>query len=215
VNVQHFDYCACAGTFPHDIVRAINAAVAVLQDKPAPAPFSIKDKKEAIFFLAHFLGDVHQPLHVGAVYLNPKGRLLNPDGKGGLNKASETHGGNSILDGKTNMLARERWPRTSSCLRAPSSVTRPERPAASMRACSSPRSGPSPITWHSNGIDRLASIWQASIKWRKPLISSSRPTARISPGWRPSGWKAKSAGRTPQWTMRKCSRAAGETLPAR
>ena len=103
VNVQHFDYCACAGKFPHDIVRAINAAVAVLQDKPAPAPFSIKDKKEAIFFLAHFLGDLHQPLHVGAVYLNPKGRLLNPDGKGGLKKASETHGGNSILDGKANM----------------------------------------------------------------------------------------------------------------
>ena len=52
-------------------ISAINAAIRVLQDRPkATAPLSITDKKEALFLLAHFVGDIHQPLHVGAVYLD-------------------------------------------------------------------------------------------------------------------------------------------------
>src|ERR1700738_5236819 len=60
------------GTSDHDIVSAINACIAVLQDRPVPSPFFIKDKKEALFLLAHFVGDIHQPLHVGAIYLDSK-----------------------------------------------------------------------------------------------------------------------------------------------
>jgi hypothetical protein len=49
------------GTNSHDLVAAIGAAIAVLKDQPAPAPFSIKDKKEALLLLVHFVGDLHQP----------------------------------------------------------------------------------------------------------------------------------------------------------
>jgi hypothetical protein len=86
------------GTSDHDVVSAINACIAKLQhpDRPAPAPFSIKDQKEALFLLVHFVGDLHQPLHVGAVYLDPNGgERVDPDATG-LDPATETQGGNAI-----------------------------------------------------------------------------------------------------------------------
>ena len=86
------------GTGDHDIVSAINACIAVLQDRPVPSPFFIKDKKEALFLLAHFVGDIHQPLHVGAVYLDSKGERVDPD-KTGLDPDTETRGGNAIYMG--------------------------------------------------------------------------------------------------------------------
>jgi hypothetical protein len=101
VSVHYYEYkFGLKGTFAHDIVHAINAAIDVLRDKPAREPFSIKDKKEAIFMLAHFVGDLHQPLHVGSVYLDERGKLINPDGPQG-SKAEETQGGNLLGDGPT------------------------------------------------------------------------------------------------------------------
>jgi hypothetical protein len=95
VAIQHDTYDRKdVGTSDHDVVSAINAAILVLQGKPAPTPFSIKDKKE-LFLLAHFVGDLHQPLHVGAVYLNAAGGEVNPD-VGTFDKNSETAGGNRI-----------------------------------------------------------------------------------------------------------------------
>jgi hypothetical protein len=80
VAIQHDDYSpSYVGTNNHDVVNAINAAIAVLKDQPAPSPFAIRDKKEALFLLAHFVGDLHQPLHVGAVYLAQNGTVANPD----------------------------------------------------------------------------------------------------------------------------------------
>jgi S1/P1 Nuclease len=96
VSIQNNDYDRRhVGTSDHDIVSAINAAIFVLQGKPVPPPFSIKDPKEALFLLAHFVGDIHQPLHVGAVYLKPDGTLADPD-QDGLDEQSETAGGNLI-----------------------------------------------------------------------------------------------------------------------
>jgi S1/P1 Nuclease len=90
------------GTNDHDLVSAIGAAIAVLTDKPAPPPFSIKDKKEALLMLTHFLGDLHQPLHVGGVYLDNQGKLVDPDA-GPENPATETQGGNLIQDQNLNL----------------------------------------------------------------------------------------------------------------
>ncbi len=104
VAIQHDDYeRAYAGTGDHDIVAAINAAILVLIDKPAPAPFSVSDKKEALLLLAHFVGDLSRPLHVGAVYLNSSGDLINPDSPGPLDPATETVGGNAIKDEQTDL----------------------------------------------------------------------------------------------------------------
>jgi len=111
-NTYHFDDVAIqrdrfdrnfAGTNDHDIVAAINAAVAVLLDRPAPPPFSIVDKKEALFMLAHLVGDLHQPLHVGAVYLDPKGQLVDPDVTHTIDPNTETAGANIIFDQSRNL----------------------------------------------------------------------------------------------------------------
>jgi hypothetical protein len=94
------------GTSDHDLVSAVGAAIAVLTDKPAPAPFSIKDKKEALLLLAHFVGDLHQPLHVGVVYLDAGGKLVDPD-EAAENPATETAGGNLIQD--QNLSLHHEW----------------------------------------------------------------------------------------------------------
>jgi hypothetical protein len=88
-----------AGTNKHDIVSAINAAIAVLKGQPSPEPFSIKDEKEALFLLAHFVGDLHQPLHVGSVYLDENGNRLNPASPAEVDESTETSGGNFLFFG--------------------------------------------------------------------------------------------------------------------
>jgi hypothetical protein len=84
-------------------VAAIGAAIAVLTDRPAPPPFSIRDKKEALFMLAHFIGDLHQPLHVGSVYLDADGNLVDPDVEHQIDPATATIGGNAIQDQNVNL----------------------------------------------------------------------------------------------------------------
>lgn len=83
------------GTGPQDVVQGINAAITVLrcpgtQTCTVAAPFDIRDKREALFMLSHFVGDLHQPLHVGAVYLNRNHRPGGDTGK-------MTTGGNWLL----------------------------------------------------------------------------------------------------------------------
>jgi len=102
IERDHFDR-SFQGTNEHDLVAAIGAAIAVLSDKPAPPPFSIKDKKEALLMLAHFVGDVHQPLHVGSVYLDADGRLIDPDIAHAIDPMTATAGGNAIQDQNVNL----------------------------------------------------------------------------------------------------------------
>jgi hypothetical protein len=106
-NTYHFDDVAVErdgfdrrymGTNDHDLVAAITAAIAVLKGKSTPTPFSIADKKEALFMLAHFLGDLHQPLHVSAIYLDANGQLVDPDAAHRVDPATDTEGGNLIHD---------------------------------------------------------------------------------------------------------------------
>jgi len=97
VNVhEHADYnAAYFGAQSFDVVHAIKAAEAVLRCTAgrtcaAPSPFSVVDKREALFLLAHFLGDAHQPLHVGAVYLDANNSETGDNG-------TPTAGGNLLL----------------------------------------------------------------------------------------------------------------------
>jgi S1/P1 Nuclease len=115
-NTYHFDDVAIQrptfdrndkGTNNHDLVAAITAAIAVLSDKPAPPPFSIVDKKEALLLLAHFMGDLHQPLHVGAIYLDAEGRPVDPDLAKAVDPATDSVGGNAISD--ENISLHREW----------------------------------------------------------------------------------------------------------
>jgi hypothetical protein len=86
------------GTNDHDVVAAVAAAIAMLRGKAVPPPFSIKDKREALILLVHFVGDLHQPLHVGVVYLEADGKLADPDIAHTIDPVTRTFGGNAIQD---------------------------------------------------------------------------------------------------------------------
>ncbi len=107
VAKQHDGYdSSYAGTSDHDIVSAVNAAVLALTNPTAQSrpPFSIVDQKEALLLLAHFVGDLHQPLHVGAIYLDPSGNPANPDLSAQKDTATGTEGGNAIcIDPAVNL----------------------------------------------------------------------------------------------------------------
>lgn len=96
VALQHDRYAlGYTGTSDHDIVHAIHAAVSVLKGQAQPKPFHFGDQREALSILAHLVADVHQPLHVGAVFLDSDGRLVNPD-EASYDKGSNTVGGNAL-----------------------------------------------------------------------------------------------------------------------
>lgn len=84
------------GTREFDLVGATRTAVKVLQGEPAPAAYNLKGPREALLVLTHFVGDLHQPLHVGSVYLDADGNPVDPE-KTGLDPASHTIGANRIL----------------------------------------------------------------------------------------------------------------------
>jgi S1/P1 Nuclease len=97
ISIDHDDYeSGFVGARGDDVEMAIAAAVDVLRGKAAPAPFSITTKREALLLLVHYAGDIHQPLHVGAIYLDAEGHPVAPD-TAGYDLATETRGGNEIL----------------------------------------------------------------------------------------------------------------------
>lgn len=104
VAIEHNTYDrADVGTSDHDVVSAINATIAKLKGHSVPAPFSLTTRKEALRVLAHFVGDVHQPLHVGAIYLDATGHEVNPD-SGTFDPATKTRGGNLLIHGRNSKL---------------------------------------------------------------------------------------------------------------
>ncbi len=98
VNVhEHSDYSVTYfGAGPNDVVQAIKAATIALKCKTdwascaIPEPFHLASKREALLLLSHFVGDLHQPLHVGAVYLDDEARETGDSG-------AETIGGNALF----------------------------------------------------------------------------------------------------------------------
>jgi hypothetical protein len=96
IAIQHMAYSSTFfGARHDDIVAAVVATTRVLKGSPAPAPFNIKDKAEALRLLAHYAGDIHQPLHVGAIYLTGDGSEVNPDA-GTYDPRTATRGGNNV-----------------------------------------------------------------------------------------------------------------------
>jgi len=94
VGRDHYDP-TFVGARDSDVVHAIVAATHVLKGDPCPPPFSFKDKREALLVLTHYVGDIHQPLHVGAVYLDQNGNRVDPD-PSTFDPKTATKGGNFI-----------------------------------------------------------------------------------------------------------------------
>jgi hypothetical protein len=77
-----------------DIVHMISYCVDVLRGEiPENNPRKIT-KPVAVILLAHYVGDIHQPLHVGAEYFNRAGQAVDPDKN---QPGTEDEGGNTLM----------------------------------------------------------------------------------------------------------------------
>jgi len=65
-----------------DVVHMIPYCAAVLQGKVSEDNPRKITKRIAVMLLAHYVGDIHQPLHVGAQYFDAHGKPINPDDDG-------------------------------------------------------------------------------------------------------------------------------------
>jgi hypothetical protein len=82
-----------AGRSKWDIVHTIPYCIAVLKGEvPEDNPRKIT-KPIAVILLAHFVGDIHQPLHVGAEFFDKDGHVTNP---GKTVQSLEDQGGNTL-----------------------------------------------------------------------------------------------------------------------
>ncbi len=81
------------GRSPWDIVHMMSYCIAVLRGEEPETNARGITKPIAIILLAHFVGDIHQPLHVGAEYFDASGKPANPDKPGTV---YPDEGGNSL-----------------------------------------------------------------------------------------------------------------------
>jgi hypothetical protein len=82
-----------AGRSEWDIVHMMRYCIAVLQGQEPEDNARKITKPIAVILLAHFVGDIHQPLHVGAQYFDAQGHPANPGGGGEI---FPDEGGNSL-----------------------------------------------------------------------------------------------------------------------
>lgn len=105
VQKAHYDP-ALPGASQIDLLHAIGATVAVLKSGKATAksapPFNISGQREALRLLAHYIGDLHQPLHVGALYLSDSGQPMDPTTQAEAD-AHDTVGGNKLMTEHDNL----------------------------------------------------------------------------------------------------------------
>ncbi len=82
------------GTTDHDIVHTLRTCIAVLRKSNDVRDNPLKiNKRIALMLIAHYLGDLHQPLHVGCSYVDEHNNFVNPKTAG---KAQPDAGANNF-----------------------------------------------------------------------------------------------------------------------
>ena len=104
IPIQETHYFAGShGAQKIDVVHMIRNCIAILEGHSSKTnnPTNIPPKI-ALRLLAHFVGDVHQPLHVGAAYFASatSAVIVNPNTTAGT---AEDHGGNKVSFHSTNL----------------------------------------------------------------------------------------------------------------
>jgi hypothetical protein len=77
-----------------DVVHMISYCVGVLRGEIPENNARKITKPVAVILLAHYVGDIHQPLHVGAEYFNQSGQAVDPDKN---QPGIEDEGGNTFM----------------------------------------------------------------------------------------------------------------------
>jgi hypothetical protein len=88
------------GTADDDIVQTLKQAIAVLQGRDTPATNPHKfTKRQALILIVHMTGDIHQPLHVGAAFVDKTGKFVVPKTKMEIDETAvfDSRGGNNFL----------------------------------------------------------------------------------------------------------------------
>jgi hypothetical protein len=71
VAIQQPEYrLGAAGTRDDDVVQIIKQTVDILRGRTPNRGPAVLSRKQALWVLAHMVGDIHQPLHVGAAYFD-------------------------------------------------------------------------------------------------------------------------------------------------
>ena len=101
VPFQHEHYKdGAVGTEDVDIVQSLKQAIAVLQGKTDPAlnPHNFT-RRQALLIIAHMVGDIHQPLHVGAAFIGKDGKFAIPPKHADIDSLNfyDSRGGNNLL----------------------------------------------------------------------------------------------------------------------
>jgi len=95
VPFQLDHYAAGAvGTADDDVVQTLQQAIAVLQgrDTPLTNPH-LFTQRQALMLVTHMTGDIHQPLHVGAAFVDRGGQFVVP-------RTQEEIGGDAVFDSR-------------------------------------------------------------------------------------------------------------------
>lgn len=90
------------GAADEDVVQTLTQAISVLRGQASPATNPHRfTQREALFVVAHLVGDIHQPLHVGSAYID-KQRYILPNNHIQAEQTT-TQGANLLLDRKYNL----------------------------------------------------------------------------------------------------------------
>ena len=81
------------GREPFDIVHMIPFCIRVLKGEEPETNDRAITKAVAVILLVHYMGDIHQPLHVGAEYFDSKGKPFEPSES---DKGFADQGGNKL-----------------------------------------------------------------------------------------------------------------------
>ncbi len=114
-NPEHHSYHFCdvpfqekayhegiTGSNSHDIVHTLRICIQVLQSPETSPENPLKiNKRVALMLIAHYIGDLHQPLHVGCSYVDEENHFVDPE-KGAKGQADA--GANYFRFTKTTTL---------------------------------------------------------------------------------------------------------------
>jgi hypothetical protein len=99
------------GTRDIDIVHTLKEAIAVLQGRTGEADNPHRfTPRQALLLVAHLVGDIHQPLHVGEAYIGGDGKFMVPQEPmqvDGRNVFGSQGGNNLLLEDRRFWPARE------------------------------------------------------------------------------------------------------------
>ena len=108
-QLDHY-HDGAVGTADDDVVQTLKQAIAVLQgrDTPLTNPH-LFTQRQALMLVTHMTGDIHQPLHVGAAFVDKAGKFVVPKTQEEIDGVAvfDSRGGNNFLldDDKVEQLA--------------------------------------------------------------------------------------------------------------